>query len=387
MSREITPTLHHIIDMIYEASRQPAAWQVSLDHLRNYLNARSAILMYRNHRLSRANFAVFSGITAEQLGSCEQVPWNDETRQREARAAAGELLPVSLASIGSGSAGGCYRQLGVAYVAHGWLFDDADHSAQLEFHRGEGTAPFEPDVLEHVAQLSEHFERALRIYAMARSEQQRQKALSEGLEQFTMGVLLFDEKGEVVYHNKAAGWLLRHYPAVQLHQQRLVIKEPSQAESFRLALTAAIQSGDGDDEVAGMALALGGPAGEGALQGWMMPLRNQWSQHGEGIARAVAALYLSDAQRSLPLRVEPLMVIYGLSKKEAEVAVAIAAGRSVEEIAQLHSRSLNTVRSQLKAVFSKTGTQRQTDLVRLVLDGSHLFIPLGGVIAGESRHG
>jgi len=48
---------------------------------------------------------------------------------------------------------------------------------------------------------------------------------------------------------------------------------------------------------------------------------------------------------------------------------AIAACESLEDIARRHKRSLEAVRSQLKRVFRKTATSRQTELVRLVLSG------------------
>lgn len=377
------PSLHHIIDGLYEASRCPSGWQDTLDRLRAHLHVRSAILLYRNHRLSPASLAVFSGIVAEQLEGCDEAPWLEGAGK--SLAGTGELVPVSPASAGSEAARRCYRRLGVSHVVRGWLFDDSEHSAQLELHRGEEAAPFESGALEQVSLLAEHFERALRIHALAIGEQQRQAALSEGLAQLALGVVLFDEGGEVVYQNEAAAGVLRHHPAVQLRQQRLVVREPAQAERLRLAIAAAAGCRDGDEEAAFSALALGEV--EASLQCWVMPVANRWAHHGQGIERAVAALYLSDAQKSSPLRAEPLMDSYGLTRKEAEVAVAIASGRSAEEIAQLHSRTLNTVRSQLKAVFRKTGTQRQPELVRLVLDGTHLFAPLAEMIAGEPERG
>jgi len=54
--------------------------------------------------------------------------------------------------------------------------------------------------------------------------------------------------------------------------------------------------------------------------------------------------------------------VYGLSVAEARIALKIAAGKSLSQIALESRTSLHTVRTQLKAVFAKTGTSRQAEL-------------------------
>jgi DNA-binding CsgD family transcriptional regulator len=57
---------------------------------------------------------------------------------------------------------------------------------------------------------------------------------------------------------------------------------------------------------------------------------------------------------------------FGLSPTEARVAVQLAQGAVIKQIAQAHRTSVSTVRSQVVSIFNKTGVRRQTDLVRLV---------------------
>lgn len=61
-----------------------------------------------------------------------------------------------------------------------------------------------------------------------------------------------------------------------------------------------------------------------------------------------------------------LMDFFGLSAAEARLARAICHGDSVEEYARDQGLRLPTVRTQLSAVFNKTGTERQASLVRLI---------------------
>ncbi|WP_165690794.1 helix-turn-helix transcriptional regulator [Consotaella salsifontis] len=57
---------------------------------------------------------------------------------------------------------------------------------------------------------------------------------------------------------------------------------------------------------------------------------------------------------------------FGLSPAEARVAVALAQGQTLGEIAKSSQLSRNTVRNQLAAVFEKTETRRQAELMRLI---------------------
>jgi DNA-binding CsgD family transcriptional regulator len=57
---------------------------------------------------------------------------------------------------------------------------------------------------------------------------------------------------------------------------------------------------------------------------------------------------------------------FGLTAAEARAAGLIAQGLSPEQAAQQLNIAVETARSQLKAVFSKTGTHRQSELAALL---------------------
>ena len=59
--------------------------------------------------------------------------------------------------------------------------------------------------------------------------------------------------------------------------------------------------------------------------------------------------------------------LFGLTQAEVQLAHALAAGKDLDEIALARGCTRNTVRNQLKQVFSKTGTHRQAELVRLLV--------------------
>lgn len=59
--------------------------------------------------------------------------------------------------------------------------------------------------------------------------------------------------------------------------------------------------------------------------------------------------------------------LFKLTPAEAKLAAALACGETLTEFSDRHRVSVHTVRTQLKSIFSKTGTSRQSELVSLLL--------------------
>ena len=84
---------------------------------------------------------------------------------------------------------------------------------------------------------------------------------------------------------------------------------------------------------------------------------------------AKVAVFLSDPNLQQPISIDNLVSVYNLTPSEAQVAISLANGHSIEEIANLSHHSMHTIRSQLKSVFRKTGVSRQSELIKLLLTG------------------
>lgn len=81
------------------------------------------------------------------------------------------------------------------------------------------------------------------------------------------------------------------------------------------------------------------------------------------ISAVLLALRPDVATPSLSLELQHAL---GLSKAEATSAIMLSDGQSPAEIAETRRVSIYTVRNQIKAAMSKTGSRRQSDLVRKV---------------------
>jgi DNA-binding CsgD family transcriptional regulator len=83
-------------------------------------------------------------------------------------------------------------------------------------------------------------------------------------------------------------------------------------------------------------------------------------------AGAVSILFLTPITQQRSPGPELLQALFDLTPAEARITSLLIDGNSVDSISKMQSVSLNTVRTQLKSVFMKTGVDRQIDLVRLL---------------------
>jgi len=91
--------------------------------------------------------------------------------------------------------------------------------------------------------------------------------------------------------------------------------------------------------------------------------------HGAASAPFLGAkfiLTLTDLEAPRLSSLETISEAFSLTGAEAKVASMIAAGSSPEEIAGELRVSRETVRNQIKAIFRKTGTHRQSELAVLL---------------------
>ena len=105
----------------------------------------------------------------------------------------------------------------------------------------------------------------------------------------------------------------------------------------------------------------------------VLPLQ-QRAVRGRLASAAVAAVFIAPSHAGPPIPAAALGALYDLTPAEARVLVDISAGHTPAALASALGVAEATVRTHLARVFSKTGTSRQADLVRLV--GS-LNLPIG----------
>lgn len=224
--------------------------------------------------------------------------------------------------------------------------------------------------LQSAGFLLPHLQQVLRLRERLRAQQHEIQRLHAALDTLADGLLLVDADLRLRHHNAAAeAWLgsdaglkLRH-GCVRLVDARLqarleALVQAAQDPASALAASAA-------------RLLLPRSASRQPLQLSVLPLEaaRQWgaSSHiGLPVTRDGVVLQLHAPIMQAVVEDMALMQGYGLTRREAELATWLRAGRCLADAAQTMRITAGTARQYLKQVFAKTGARRQSELVSML---------------------
>lgn len=350
-----------VVERIYEAAFLPDGWPGALDAIIAHVEARGSIMFVANPQADLMRLAASTEIRplAEEYaaGGWPQRDGKLERILRSGRAGfiadheiySQEELRVSEAHNlfmrprGLGDGAGIALALPTGDIVGLGVIYDLD--------RGPTPRKF----VRRLDALRPHLARA--SFLAARLGMERAKAASRLLGALGLPALIFDGSGRVT----AANALIDAYPShVQWRaRDRFSLRDPIADAQFKAACAAI----GGDEEASVRSFAVGGAEGADVMVGHVVPLRRDAR---DLFASSAGALILTPATPPQAPPVELLQSLFDLTPAEARVARAIAVGDSIEAIAASAGVSVNTVRTQVRALLAKTGRRRQVEIVALL---------------------
>ena len=217
--------------------------------------------------------------------------------------------------------------------------------------------------------LAPHLRTALRTRRLLGRLETERHAAFEVLDRLPIGVLLCNAQGNTVVANKTAQAIMASGDGLTCHRGRLFARNQRETDAIHRLIAHASQPVLGQEP--GGTMTVSRPSGLSPLSVVISPLRI--TRDASDDKRVVAALFVSDPEQKVDAKEGLLSELYGLTRSESRLAGKIMQGYSVEEAATALNVSLETGRSYMKRVLSKTGVRRQAELVRLLLIGpAHL---------------
>ena len=178
------------------------------------------------------------------------------------------------------------------------------------------------------------------------------------------GYIVTDASARVLYSNATAERILSSRDGLCCRKGVLCASRPAETSKLRELIAAAALRFDylgGDMRVA---------RAEGATPWAMLVLPD--SEPFSGFAgnrcgSALAMVRVVDLERRTNAPEARMTALFGLSGAEAAIAVGLMEGGCPEEIAERRNLRITTVRTHIRSIYLKTGTCRQTELIRLLL--------------------
>jgi DNA-binding CsgD family transcriptional regulator len=188
-------------------------------------------------------------------------------------------------------------------------------------------------------------------------------ATSAALDMLDSGVVLIGVDAKILQVNRAAEALLAKRDGLIATCAELRAQIPRESEQLEILIHSATSFSGGTCLSAGGWLRISRRHSP-SLQLQISPVRHFPLNSNTAFCTIV---FITDPAQSQCSCFEALRAFFGLTAAEARVAILLGQGNSLRDISQALSVSGNTVKSQVASIHGKTGTSRQSQLVRLLM--------------------
>jgi DNA-binding CsgD family transcriptional regulator len=259
------------------------------------------------------------------------------------------------------------RPAGIEYFVASHVFHDGKLTS-MSVMRGPDDPVFTDREVSEMSRLVPHLQRAVAIQRRLAELDFGARMSLEALDKLPVGLLVVDATLGIRAANAPARRLLDAQDGLLSRERRLIVEDRRVHAELLAAVGAVIAGARDGREIPARSLSVRRARAEGALS---IRLGTLWGNHLKfglpPLAEPLAVLFVADPSEPLRPSPEAIRAFFGLTEAEAELAAALAAGRTLKGAAADLGRATETCRSQLKSAFQKTGTSRQADLIRLVL--------------------
>lgn len=227
--------------------------------------------------------------------------------------------------------------------------------AYLSTVRSRHLGPYTPEEGVIWTTLRPHLSRALKLHFQFTELRSSMGAVVEHIQH---GLAWLDTTGRCLQMNRPAQELVDRKDGLVLSGGKLAAEDLNENRQLRRLVACALEADTG---------------GLGAMsisRRKRRPLQVVVTPHRFGLLTSpfntAAVIEIYDPESTPATSSKVYQSLYGLTNAEARLGALLVEGHDLAEAAAILQVTKETVRSQLKQVFQKTGTRRQAELVRLL---------------------
>jgi DNA-binding CsgD family transcriptional regulator len=253
------------------------------------------------------------------------------------------------------------------YLMSTHLIKTENLSLYAVLHRAPNQGHFTKDDAVQLEQLAPHLRRAAKIQAKLEEVDAARRASEAALDQLIFGLITVDQNGRVLSMNRMAEDVIADQDGLWVHRGSLMTRLPHEVALLQRCIREATEPTTQANPRQGASLLITRPSGRGAYRLLVAPLSDGAAARFDPKLGRTAIVMVRDPEKTVLPPEQHLVGLFGLTHAEAQIALALLAGKRLEDVAEERAVSLGTVRSQFKAILRKTEVDRQAELVRALL--------------------
>jgi len=237
---------------------------------------------------------------------------------------------------------------------------ERDRIGSVTLSRHENAGAITDRDLHMIELLAPHLRRAVAISDVLNMQAIKIGTFESAFDLLQAGVLFADHDCKIIHANRAARAMLEKGSPIQSVYGELNTQLPQTTAALKKAVAVAVEPAIGR---MGIGVPVPQPEGDPAYV-HVLPLMTG-DTRSRLAPRASAALFVTVKDGGVGPPAEAIAAVFDLSPAEIRILQRLLAGRTPSKIADDLGLAMPTVRKHLATIFAKTGTSRQSDLVRL----------------------
>jgi DNA-binding CsgD family transcriptional regulator len=361
--------LSDLVGSAYDAAFDPGSWPIVLNRLADLLTASSGAAIVSYNAQTRRRGLLYPRSSPEYIRSfleywCPRCPILHYGKNYPiARVMQPEMFLSREEYCSTEIFNEWFKPQHAEAMIGSKLLIEGPVSMFLALMRPFSSGDFEETEIQLFDALIPHLQRAVQLQLRLAGLEGPGEGSATILNRLPQGVLLVDAQSRVLFANSAAETLLRAHAGLLSGQDGL--RAESADETRRLRKTVS-DCADPSDEIGGTGRRLRISREDRApLIVLVIPQRSRlgWVD----VVRPRAALFITDPEQTTAAHGRNLREDFGLTPAETALALEILKSDGLKAAAKRLGISPATAHTQLAHVFDKTGTRRQAELVRLIL--------------------
>ncbi|NVM77497.1 DNA-binding CsgD family transcriptional regulator [Duganella sp. SG902] len=359
--------MNETIHAIYQSVLEPEPWRGSMALISEYIGCTSTTIVVRPSSATDLGYLVCHPANGKEFETAYQTKWylSDPfvNLPPERVVLVSDVMPHRAWEDSD------YFQQFLRYgmpadADHGMGVDivtSAGTVSRLRLYRHPELPPFNLEDKRRLSILVPHIKQALALTAQVTRSEAVREIYEEGLDRLNIGVLVLDERAQLLRANPVACHLLAAGDGLRLAGRELETCTPVETRELRRLLTDASANAG-----AVAAMSLSRPSGRRKMAAVVR--RIPMIEESDGRSRPAYAIFLRDPDAQARPAQEITRQLFDFTPAEANFAVELVNGLSLDDAAVKLGIRRNTARAHLRAIFLKAGVTRQSELVRVLLN-------------------
>jgi DNA-binding CsgD family transcriptional regulator len=226
-------------------------------------------------------------------------------------------------------------------------------------------------IVGRLRRLATHLLRVAQLNQQLGGLETRTVAAEVALDRLTTALIVINRSGRVVHMNAAAGRIISNNDGLSVINNGLTTANQDQCQDLRRLMAGALRATKDIAAVPGGVARINRQSEQMPYEVLVTPLSE--NALASSFCGPLAAVFIRDPEAKITASSDWLQRLYALTRAESRLMNALLAGDTLEKCAERFAVSKETLRSQLKSIFLKTGTSSQIELIRLGLRGLAAF--------------